>query len=177
MGLAWYFLLPSSHSPGQGDNSVNSGWALVSRVTGGLVSWIIFLWAHTLWGEGKLVCLWSTLIIEDSCEGRHAGYLACLSCRKATLHQAMWAFPSHTHRQVLKYLPSTSINLWVLVFNNSEQLFMVISLLPHLFPMRRTRFTFWTNWGFTVISWSMAFSRSSSSIHFSICTRGIYNHG
>lgn len=31
--------------------------------------------------------------------------------------------------------------------------------------------TFCTNWGFTVISWSMDFSFSSNSIHFSICIR------
>lgn len=34
--------------------------------------------------------------------------------------------------------------------------------------MKGTLLTFCTNWGFTVISWSMAFSRSSSSMHFSI---------
>lgn len=46
-----------------------------------------------------------------------------------------------------------------------------LSSMSTEFKLKKGDFTFCTNWGFTVISWSIDFSFSSSSIHFSIYVR------
>lgn len=183
-------LLPSSHSFAADQwlfLLLHSGWLLVSGITGGFVSWIIFLWAHTLcrgeWGRASLV----TFFKGCPAPNKHPHYHPMPKARaKLPWGQQEPPPPSAALSILLGHCWKCwwQMLLYELTYDGFQEQWTTLQLETK-FPCYRTVFlllhsipllegepllTFCTNWGLTVISWSIAFSRSSSSMHFSICT-------